>query len=200
MTTPPLNSNSTPGAPWRTGSSGNRVLLFLQAPLTGLPVVGVTAPTLDFRYLAGGAPPLVTAIVPGGSSWQEISPADMPGWYSLKISPAWIATPGQWLAKLAPVSGSPTPFSTVAFSGEVVDLVLSDLQQDLLRALGLLQENYVLADHVYDPRGNLLGATVKLFSDPADVNLIGAVPFASYLMTATYDAQGRLSRYAVSRQ
>lgn len=180
---------------WRAGASGVRLMTYLGVdPVT--PAVGVVAPDLDLRYAAAGVGPLVAAVV-SAPSWQEVSPADLPGWYSLELDPAWIQSVGPWLARLAPVSGAPVPFEPVMLSGSVAPLSLTDLQVLTVRALGLLQENYVLRSHVYDPRGNLLSAEVALYANPADVSDPMAVPVDLYAMTATYDQQGRLTRYAV---
>lgn len=63
--------------------------------------------------------------------------------------------------------------------------------------LGLTQENTQIKDTVYDSNDNLISAKIRLYSNSTDATN-DTNHFKEYSMTATYDAQGRMTKYVVT--
>ena len=68
----------------------------------------------------------------------------------------------------------------------------------LLRGLGLMQENFRIKNPTYNPNGDLLTSTIRIYSSPADCEAdINAL--AEYEVTATYTPTGTMTNYKVKR-
>ena len=70
-------------------------------------------------------------------------------------------------------------------TGEIPLDSVASTREDLVRALGLAQENYALDQLVYDGLGNLNTARIRTYSDNASVGTAANV-IATYDITATY--------------
>jgi hypothetical protein len=85
-------------------------------------------------------------------------------------------------------------------SNEVNDMFIAvnNLDAQIKRILGLVQENFRIVDHVYNSDNTLASATIKIYPTDgdcdADTNAI-----ATYNMTALYDSSSRLVNYKVTK-
>jgi len=71
-------------------------------------------------------------------------------------------------------------------------------QEELLRSLGLNDENKKVLNPVYDTNGNLTYSLVKLYPTSLDfVNDTNVM--ATYEMTATYDGNSRMQTFGVKK-
>lgn len=71
-------------------------------------------------------------------------------------------------------------------------------QEELLRSLGLNDENKKISDTIYDANSNLTSATVKLYPSALDfVNDTNVM--ATYEFTATYNAQNEMLAMGVKK-
>jgi hypothetical protein len=75
---------------------------------------------------------------------------------------------------------------------------LLDISLDIKYILGLSQQNYRLSNHVYDSSSRLTSVTIKIFYNKNDCDN-NFNEFASYLMTASYDFNGLLIDYKVTK-
>lgn len=71
-------------------------------------------------------------------------------------------------------------------------------QVQVLRILGLSQENFRLIDQIYDNYGNLTSATVKTYSTANDAE-DDTNPIAEYQMTATFTGPARCTSYIMKQ-
>lgn len=77
---------------------------------------------------------------------------------------------------------------------------LTALEVLIKRILGLSQENYRLFDTTYDASGQrLTSCTIKIYGSKADT-LADTNPIATYNMVATYDVDGQLGSYRVTKE
>lgn len=67
------------------------------------------------------------------------------------------------------------------------------------RLLGLSQENYRIVNQTYDANNKLTTASIRLFGSKADTDA-NTNPIAIYAVAATYDSQGLLVDYKVTRE
>lgn len=73
---------------------------------------------------------------------------------------------------------------------------LEDLEEFLLRSLGLSQENIRINNHVYNSEGLLTQSTLTIYPSRDDL-ILSQNARASYTMLATYDSEGRVTDYSV---
>jgi hypothetical protein len=73
------------------------------------------------------------------------------------------------------------------------------IQDSVGRLLGLAQENYRITGQSYNANNKLTSASIKIFADKANADA-NTSPTAQYLLTATYDGQGLLVDYLVTRE
>ena len=66
------------------------------------------------------------------------------------------------------------------------------------RVKGLSQENYRIFNPTYDANKNLTSATIKIYDSAGDCNN-DYNPLATYTVTATYDSNGNMSTYKVTK-
>lgn len=108
----------------------------------------------------------------------------------------------------ATVDLTPVTDAIAVLSTDVSNLTadVSDLSTELglisasvARLLGLSQENYRIVDQAYDSNNKLTTASVRLFGSKADTDA-NTNPVAVYAVTATYDTQGLLVDYKVTRE
>jgi len=77
---------------------------------------------------------------------------------------------------------------------------LTALEVLIKRILGLSQENYRLFDTVYDGSGKrLISCTIKIYGSKSDT-LADTGPIATYNMVSTYDVDGQLGSYRVTKE
>lgn len=74
----------------------------------------------------------------------------------------------------------------------------SATSDELIRILGLCQENYRLYHPRYDRRGNMLEATIKIYATKADCDN-DVNPIATYNVDAEHDFKGLLKNYKCTR-
>lgn len=79
---------------------------------------------------------------------------------------------------------------------EISDLLT--IEQLLRRCLGLAQENYRLTNPVYDKNKNLVSATIKIYDSASDCNN-DVSPLANYNISATFNSQGLMATYKVTK-
>ena len=104
-------------------------------------------------------------------------------------------------------SGLPTGDRYVYAGNEGYHDDIKDIQDSLTalevlikRILGLSQENYRLFDTVYDASGQRLTAcTIKIYGSKADT-IADTNPIATYSMVSTYDVDGQLGTYRVTKE
>lgn len=87
------------------------------------------------------------------------------------------------------------------FAGTEIKSNLSDIEALIIRILGLSQENYRTFDEQYQTiKGNsyLTGAKIRIYPSAADVNA-DTNYISSYTVAATYDSQGRMTDYKVTK-
>lgn len=75
---------------------------------------------------------------------------------------------------------------------------LVDVGNMVRRILGLVHENFVITDQVYDSNNNLLGASVKIYETDTDASA-DTNAIATYTIEATYDGDGQLIDYKMLR-
>lgn len=86
------------------------------------------------------------------------------------------------------------------WKAQLIDnMVVGSLGEAISRVLGLTQQNIRLSNHVYDDAKNLLSSTIAIFRNANDVDS-NTNPIATYLMTASYDSNNRLSNYKFTEQ
>lgn len=78
------------------------------------------------------------------------------------------------------------------------DVTLGDIDMSLKRVLGLVHENFAIRNQTYDGVNNLISATVKIYPTGADT-LADTNALDEYTITASYDAQKRLTSYTMVR-
>lgn len=76
---------------------------------------------------------------------------------------------------------------------------IDDNNSLLQRTLGLSQENSYLYDTVYDASGNLTSGKISLHDSAVNVGTANGI-IAEYIMTSTYDSNGRLLTYKMVKQ
>jgi len=90
----------------------------------------------------------------------------------------------------------------VAVDGNAVTSVddfkadLTNLEIDIRRILGLVQENYYLDQTAYDEFCNLTTARLRTYTNPASVGTNADV-LATYQIDAVYDSEGNMETYQV---
>lgn len=89
---------------------------------------------------------------------------------------------------------------TTTASLAAVATQITDVADQLTRALGMLHENSVLDNTVYDGFNNLMAARLRLYDSKAHAQAPNSnVPFASYAIVATYTGSN-LDTYTVTRE
>jgi hypothetical protein len=91
--------------------------------------------------------------------------------------------------------------STVAAKPSLSDIEGSEVlakQVDILRLLGLSQENFRVINQLYDNDGNLTSATVRTYSTATDAQN-NTNPMAEYQMTATFSGPARCTSYLMKQ-
>ena len=168
--------------------------IYLTLTEMGVPVSSVLPSNISVYYSLDGGP--LTLDILTGADWEELDALDAPGVYVLTFRSSWVSTPGPLYVRLNPL-GLPS-FSAVTLLALVVPLTLEDLQTALLRLLGLSQENFRMDGHVYNLRGELVSARVTTYNSSSDT-LTATSPLAQYDIAASYDGQGRLLLYTMTR-
>jgi len=100
-----------------------------------------------------------------------------------------------------PCSGDVYLFLTTELAS-ALDTILANVEYIYsygLDALGLSHENAHVDNMTYDSQGRRTGARVRTYTDAASVGTSSNV-LATYVVTASYDSQGRLSTYKVVKQ
>jgi len=82
----------------------------------------------------------------------------------------------------------------VALTADVAAIAAS-----VARLLGLSQENYRIVGQTYDANNKLTAATIRIFGSKVDTDA-NTSPVAIYAVSATYDSQGLLVDYKVTRE
>jgi len=83
-------------------------------------------------------------------------------------------------------------------SGNGCTIINQSIYSLLTRTLGLSQENYRIFSPTYNDSNNLLSGVIKIYASKTDTdNDINSI--ASYTMTATYDVNGKMSTYKVTK-
>jgi len=108
----------------------------------------------------------------------------------------------------ATVDLTPVTDAIATLSTDVADLTtdVGDLSTELgllsasvARLLGLSQENYRIVGQAYDSNNKLTSASIRLFASKVDTDA-NTNPIAIYSVDATYDVQGLLVDYKVTRE
>lgn len=87
-----------------------------------------------------------------------------------------------------------TPYD---YTNEIEGIMVIDkvaTQIDLSRILGLVQENFRIFDPVYDTKGNMTNATVKIYPNAIDCEN-DTNEIAEYEVTSVFNAQGLMTAY-----
>ena len=79
---------------------------------------------------------------------------------------------------------------------EVTANTIDDIATDLLRILGLSQENHYIDNTVHNTEGQLTYSRVRIYSDAVSVGTVNNI-IATYTVTVTYDAGGLMTDYKV---
>jgi hypothetical protein len=78
---------------------------------------------------------------------------------------------------------------------------VSSDKTNILRILGLMHENSVLDQTVYDNHGNLLSGRIRAYDTKANAQAAGLTGLRfTWAVTATYTGPGMLTRYGIERQ
>jgi len=79
------------------------------------------------------------------------------------------------------------------------DIDVSTVKANIIRLLGLVQENTVIDQQVYDLQSNLTGARIRTYNSKSNATAAGVTGLvASYTMTAVYSSN-KLVDYKVVR-
>lgn len=78
------------------------------------------------------------------------------------------------------------------------DTNLDTIYTNVLRVLGLSQENMIINGHVYDGDGNLTQSSITIYPSRNDL-ILDQNAIATYTMLATYDVDGRITEYSVRK-
>ena len=85
---------------------------------------------------------------------------------------------------------------SIELSGITIDI--NDIFTNVISILGLSQHNYRLRNHIYDSDNRLLSCNIKLYNNKNDCDS-DTNSFEIYQMSATYDANGQLTDYKVTK-
>ena len=77
-----------------------------------------------------------------------------------------------------------------------LESALTMVGENVIRTLGLSQENFTITGQVYDAEGNLTQSTVTLYPSRDDL-ILTQNAIATYTMLASYDGSNRLTNYSV---
>lgn len=77
-----------------------------------------------------------------------------------------------------------------------LESALTTVGENVIRTLGLSQENFTITGQVYDAEGNLTQSTVTLYPSRDDL-ILTQNAIATYTMLASYDGSNRLTNYSV---
>lgn len=81
---------------------------------------------------------------------------------------------------------------------ESLNTEMDEVKSMVARTLGLSQENVRITDQNYDLNNNLVGSTITLYENAADVEA-EVNPIATYILTASYNSDNRLVDYRIVR-
>ncbi len=81
------------------------------------------------------------------------------------------------------------------------EIHVTSMAADVARILGLLYENTVIDQQVYDVGGKLTGARIRSYDTKAHALAPGATGLVGeYAVVATYDVSGQLNSYTVTKE
>ena len=169
-------------------------------------ITGVTPSDVDPIYIRKEGGSLQSKSI-SSSNFTEIDATNAPGLYEFTFSASDLDTLGEFIA-VVPANGAisleqaVTRMDVVKAEPDVnlqpVQNTLStrfdDVDTVLERVLGLVQENMRITNHNYDSNNNLIGSTIHIYPTKSDAEN-QTNPIAEYEMTASYDAQNRLTDY-----
>lgn len=75
---------------------------------------------------------------------------------------------------------------------------LDAMEEQLVRVLGLSQENFKISGNVYDGTGNLTQSVITIYPS-RDALILSQNAVATYTMLSSYDVSGRLTEYSVRK-
>lgn len=165
-------------------------------------LTGVTASDVDPIYIRKEGGSLQQKTI-DSSNFNEIDPTNAPGLYEFTFSASDLDTLGEFIAVVPSNSNINLEQSAVRLNVveekpdvnlQPVLTELADIDTVLERISGLVQENVRITNHNYDSNNNLIGSTLRIYPTKSDAeNQTNAI--AEYEMTASYDAQNRLTDY-----
>lgn len=91
--------------------------------------------------------------------------------------------------------------SAIAGLPSLAEIEASDVlakQAELIRSLGMNQENFRVKSQTYDSQGNLIGATIRIYSSSGDAQS-DTNPLAEYQMTASFSSLNQCTSYLVKK-
>lgn len=176
------------------------VTVVLTNRLDGSPITGVSASDIAMNIRKEGGTLASKAI--DGNNFQELSPTAAPGLYEISFSAADLDTPGEFIAVIlenASIDLDQTVvlLDVVEHTNDALGASLDAINSMTTEALGLSQKNYRITNQSYNSQnGKLESATIEIYASASDMDQ-GNAPSATYLMSATFDGQGKLTNYEV---
>ena len=169
--------------------------IYLTLNLAGIPVDSI-APADVVADLSKDGGPLSILNVITAAQWFELDPIEAVGVYVLTLPAFWVDTVGSLYLRLRPVTAG--TFDSQVVSIQVEPYALTDLYTQSTRILGLSQENFRMDSHVYNTRGELLSARVRIYADAVDA-VADIASIGEYNVTSSYDGSGRLTTYLMTK-